>query len=166
MLAQWEVLLHEKAIGDLKHFERHFASACSIIQHISAVAGVRYVAISVTKRWRRGNHQNKSEKVKKGHVAQTNKTIDLFPRGQNGGSEWKRKMVSLAKLKNRGVVVANTRGLLLIFCLQLHVKSGDSLKISTKVRVGWNSILPSLLCLRKTWKVRWIKYKYTRYTYR
>ena len=45
-------------------------------------------------------------------------------------------MVSLAKLKNRGVVVANTRGLLLIFCLQLHVKSGDSLKISTKVRVG------------------------------
>ena len=45
-------------------------------------------------------------------------------------------MVSLAKLKNRGVVVANTRGLLLIFCLQLHVRSGDSLKISTKVRVG------------------------------
>ena len=26
-------------------------------------------------------------RVRKGHVAQTNKTIDLFPRGQNGGSE-------------------------------------------------------------------------------
>ena len=38
-------------------------------------------------------------------------------------------MVSLAKLERRGLAEVNTRGLLLIFCLQLHFKSGENLKV-------------------------------------
>ena len=37
-------------------------------------------------------------------------------------------MVSLSKGR-RGLVEVNTRGLLLLFCLQLHFKSGDNLKV-------------------------------------
>ena len=143
-------------IEDLKLFQRHFASARSIIQ--AAVAGgcvaiweTIWEILRQSERGRKENHQAMSERWEE----RTDRVESYFwdrpgkwwiviredvEAGQHE-EKWSRMYKPVKKIwdtrkvlkeemvlgeSKRRVVVTNTNALLLVFCLQLHFKSGDN----------------------------------------